>query len=63
MQVKSIAECSVEHSAILLTCIKVADGLRPLLGLFLSCCLRQVSLYWEVKEPNKMPFKHSISTM
>ena len=31
MQVKSIAECSKEHSAILLTCIKLPFALKTLL--------------------------------
>ena len=30
MQVKSIAECSVKHSAVLLTCIKTTYGFKPL---------------------------------
>ena len=49
MLVKSIAECSpLEHSAILLTCIKQYHmTLRPLFWLFLSDRLREVSLYAE----------------
>ena len=43
MQVKSIAECSKgEHSAILLTCIKLPFTLKSLFCLFLSGCFSQV---------------------
>ena len=35
----------MEHSAVLLTCIKLPHGFKTLFCLFLSVCLRQVSLY------------------
>ena len=45
MLVKSIAECSHEYSAVLLTCIKLPHGLKifNLFCLFFSGRLRQVS--------------------
>ena len=45
MKVKSIAE--LEHSAMLLTCIKRQSVLKNIFGLFFSSGrLRQVLLYW-----------------
>ena len=49
MQVKSIAECSPckgEHSAILLTFIKLPFVIKIFVLSILSVCLRQVLLYF-----------------
>ena len=46
MKVESIAECSLlEHSAILLTCIKLPFVIKTYFALLLSGRLRQVLLY------------------
>ena len=52
MMVKSIAECSLplEHSAILLTCIKQYFVLKTIFGLFESGRFRQVLLYQQIKK-------------
>ena len=45
IEVKRIAECSpLEHSTILLTCIKQYSVLKNNFGFLLSGCLRQVLL-------------------
>ena len=48
MQVKSIAECSGEHSAILSTFIKLAFVIKFALSIFLSVRFRQVLLYFKI---------------
>ena len=49
MQVISIADAPVEHSVVLLTCTKLPHGFKKF-SLFLSGCLRQVSLYMPINK-------------
>ena len=64
-QVKSIAECSKEHSAILSTFIKLPLLLllRPLFCLFLSDYFRQVLLYLLTLSHFLMSYYYSLSDL